>query len=60
MASKWINYFVCDDDYVFEGIQFGVITQTREQIAPYLIGVHCVAHQTNLTILVLSKLSLVV
>ncbi len=20
MASKWINCFVCDDDYVFEGI----------------------------------------
>jgi hypothetical protein len=30
MASKWISCLVCDDDYVFQGIQFGVITQTRE------------------------------
>jgi hypothetical protein len=36
-----------------------VITQIRKQFASYLLGVHYVAHQTNLTILVLSKLSLV-
>jgi hypothetical protein len=45
---------------VFQGIQFGVITQTKEQVAPYLIGGQYMAHQTNLTILVLSKLFLVV
>jgi len=36
-----------------------VFIQTWEQIAPYLIIVHYVTHQTNLVILVLSKLSLV-
>jgi len=58
MASKWI-YLGCDGDSVFEGIQYGVITQTKEQITPFFIGVHYVAHQTNVAILVLSKLSLV-
>jgi hypothetical protein len=45
---------------VFQGIQFGVITQTKEQVAPYFIGGQYVARQTNLTILVSSKLFLVV
>ncbi len=58
MASKWIC-LGCDNDYVFQGIWFGVITQTKEQTTPFLIGVHYVAHRTNLVILVLSKLSLV-
>jgi hypothetical protein len=47
MASKSICPR-CDGDLVFQGIRFGVITQTKEQIAPFLIGVHCVAHRTNL------------
>ncbi len=58
MASKWIC-LGCDNDLVFQGIWSGVITQINEQIAPFLIGVHCVTHQTNLVVLVLSKLSLV-
>ncbi len=36
-----------------------MITQIQKQLASYLLGVHYVAHQTNLTILVLRKLSLV-
>jgi hypothetical protein len=36
-----------------------VIIQTKEQVAPFLIGENCVAHWTNLPILVLSKLFLV-
>jgi len=43
MASKWIC-LKCDSDSMFQGIWFGGITQTREQIALYLIGVHCVAY----------------
>jgi hypothetical protein len=58
MASEWMC-LRCDDDLVFQGIRSRVITQTNEQIAPFLIGVHCVAHWNNLAILVLSKLSLV-
>ncbi len=58
MASKWI-YLGCDGDSVFQGIWFRVIIQTKEQIASFLIGVYYVAYQTNLVILVLSKLSLI-
>jgi hypothetical protein len=58
MASKWI-YLGCDGDSIFQGIWFGVNIQTKEQIAPFFISVHCVAHRTNLAILVLNKLSLV-
>ncbi len=58
IASKLV-YLGCNGDYVFQGIWIGVFIQTWEQIAPYLIGVHYVTHQTNLVILVLSKLSLV-
>jgi hypothetical protein len=36
MASKWIC-LGCDDDSIFQDIQFWVITQTKEQIAPFLI-----------------------
>jgi hypothetical protein len=43
MASEWMC-LRCDDDLVFQGIRSRVITQTNEQIAPFLIGVHCVAH----------------
>ncbi len=58
MAFQWIC-LGCDGDLVFQGIWSKVITQTKEQIAPFLIGVHYVAHRTNLVILVLNKLSLV-
>jgi hypothetical protein len=54
MACKWIC-LKCDGDFVFQGI-----TQMLKQITPYLINVHCVAHRTNLIVLMLSKLSLVV
>jgi hypothetical protein len=31
----------------------------KSHIVPFLIGVHCMAHKTNLTVVVLSKLPLV-
>jgi hypothetical protein len=43
MATKWIC-LGCDNDLVFQSIRSRVITQTKEQIAPFIIGVHCVAH----------------
>jgi hypothetical protein len=45
MASKWIC-LGCDNDLVFQGIWSGVITQTKEQTAPFLIGEHYVVHRT--------------
>jgi hypothetical protein len=58
MASTWIC-LGCDGDSIFQGIRSRVISQTKEQIAPFFIGVLHVAHRTNMVILVLSKLSLV-
>jgi hypothetical protein len=43
MATKWI----ClgrNGDSIFQSIESGMITQTKEQIAPFLIVVHYVAH----------------
>jgi hypothetical protein len=39
---------------------FSVTTQMKENMVPFMIQVHCFAHKTNLTMLVLSKLSSVV
>jgi hypothetical protein len=47
MASKWIC-LGCDGDSIFQGNRFKVNTQTKEQIAPFFIGMYYVAHQTNL------------
>ena len=51
--------FGCDGDSVFQGHRTGVTTQFREKVAPFMVGVHCMAHQTNLAVQVLSKLPLV-
>jgi hypothetical protein len=58
MTSKWIC-FGCDGNVVFKGHHNGVITQVKEQIALYVLGVHFTAHQTNLIVLVSSKMNLV-
>jgi hypothetical protein len=42
----------------FKGAKSGVTTQLKEKFAPYMVGVHCVPHQTNLIIQTLSKLPL--
>jgi len=44
---------------MFQGCSVGVIKQMKGHIAPYLIGMHCIAHKTNLAILVLNNLSMV-
>jgi len=44
---------------VFQGHHNGAITQVKEQIALYVLGVHSMAHQTNLIVLVFSKMNLV-
>ncbi len=58
MASKWIC-LGCDGGVVFQGVHANMITQIKKQLALYLFGVHCVAHWTNVVILVLNKLTLV-
>ncbi len=54
-----INCFWFEHNSMFQGIWAKVITQTREQLTFYFIGVHYMTHWTNLVILVLRKLSLV-
>jgi hypothetical protein len=50
----------CDGNNVFQGSQTSVTTQMKEIMVPFVIGVHCFVHRTNLAMLILSKLSLVV
>jgi len=44
---------------VFKGHQIEVVFQQKFHTAPFLIGVHYMAHKTNLAIVILSKLLLV-
>jgi len=50
----------CDGNNVFQGSKTSVTTQMKELTVPFVIGMHCFVHQTNLTMLILSNLSLVV
>ncbi len=43
MATKWIC-LGCNSDSIFQSIESRVITQTKEQIAPFFIVVYYVAH----------------
>jgi hypothetical protein len=44
---------------VFQGARDNVTTQMKENVVPLLMEMHCFTHQTNLVVLILSKLSLV-
>jgi len=57
LVSKLIS-FGANGILVFHGVKNVVTTQLKEKFAHYMLGVHCVAHQTNLTIQTLSKLPL--
>jgi hypothetical protein len=57
-ASRLIS-MGCDDNSVFQDAKIGVITQVKEIVVPFMIGVHCFPHYTNLAMLVLLKLNLV-
>ncbi len=58
LASKFIN-FGANGVLIFQGVKSGVTTQLKEKFAPYMLKVHCVAHQTNLVVQKLLKLLLV-
>ncbi len=44
---------------VFQGVKVGVTTQLMTKHVPYVNGVHCMAHHTNLVVWTLGGLSLV-
>jgi hypothetical protein len=49
-----------DGNSMFQGIKIGVTTQMKENVTPFMMGIHCFVHRINLVVLVLSKMSLVV
>jgi hypothetical protein len=59
LRAKFISIGV-DGNSVFQGSRTGVTIQMKETMAPFFMGVHCFAHQTNLVVFVFSKLNLVV
>ncbi len=59
LGAKFIS-MGCNGSSVFQGAKANITTQMKENLVPFLMGVHYFVHQTNLAMLVLSKLSLVV
>jgi len=51
--------FGVDGVSVFQGSKNGVIVQMKDTIAPFMFGVHCMAHRTNLAVEPLSNLPVV-
>jgi hypothetical protein len=54
-----LNSMGCKGSSVFQNARASLITQMKENVAPFMMGIHCFAHRTNLVVLVLSKLTLV-
>ncbi len=48
-----------DGGFAFHGYWNDVTTQMKEKVASFLLGVHYCVHNTNLAIIILSKLELV-
>ena len=40
--------FGADGDFVFQGCNTKVTVQLKKYNAPYIFGIHCMAHRTNL------------
>jgi hypothetical protein len=57
-----VKHLVClstDGISTFQGVRYKVITLLRTQHAPYFIGIHCMAHITNLIMQSLSSMPMV-
>ena len=57
--SERLVCFGTDGDSVFQGCNTRVTVQLKSYNAPYMFGVHCMAHRTNLVVQTLSNLPLV-
>ncbi len=57
LANKHVCFGV-DKVTIFQGGKNGVIAQIMQKHAPFVSGVHCMAHRTNLVVQTLSFLSL--
>jgi hypothetical protein len=58
VAERMVS-FGADGVSVFQGSRTGVTTQLKEHDAPFMIGVHCMVHRTNLAVEPLSNLPMV-
>jgi hypothetical protein len=50
VIAEKLLYFGADGAAVFQGARSGVTAQLTEKFAPYLMGVHCISHRTNLAV----------
>jgi hypothetical protein len=48
----------CNGPSVFQGHRLNIILQFKEKVTPFLNGVPCFAHKTNLVVVTLSNLDL--
>jgi hypothetical protein len=49
VSTKLINFGV-DNVNVFQGTKSSVTKYIHDDLVPYSIGVHCMAHRTNLVV----------
>ncbi len=45
----------CEGNNVFEGARASFTTQMKENVPPFMMGIHCFTHQINLVVLVFIK-----
>ena len=58
-VAKRLICFWANGALVFQGSRNGVIVQMKEHVAPFMFGIHYMAHRTNLAVEPLSNLPIV-
>lgn len=58
IAAKLVS-FGADGVSVFQGVRTGVTVQLKDNHAPFVSGMHCMSHRTNLAVQTLSQVPLV-
>jgi hypothetical protein len=58
IAAKFVS-FGGNGVSVFQGVRTGVTIQLKEKHAPFVYGMHCMSHRTNLAVQTLSQVPLV-
>ena len=58
-VAKCLICFGADGASVFQGSRNGVTVQMKEHVAPFMFGIHCMVHRTNLAVEPLSNLPIV-
>jgi hypothetical protein len=58
LTTKMVCFGV-DGVITFQGLRSRIIVQIQQQYAPFVIGVHCMAHQINLAVQTFSHLPLI-